>query len=222
MGSWQKKLNDCIRVRVDNRAIVRIAARQTPAFRRHREHQGGCANEDVMKVHVVHWCRNTRGDRFVVQRLRHCVVRFHVALDDPFEAPVIVLAFLHHDPVQLRPLGAVVDERADHVRETGARIELPRLLAREFEILGLPVEQRLDRRLPQHLLRTEVIRDEAPIDPGRGFDFASADRVVPPLREQLDRCRQQVVPRDLRPLLDDLANRLLHRPGPNTCQLEES
>ena len=169
---------------VDDRGIARIAAGQSSALRRHREDQRGGADEDVVKVHVVHRGCDAGGDRFVVQGFRQCVVGLHVPLDDPFEAPIVVLAFLHHDPVHVRACSAVANEEPDHVREPFGRIQVIRFGVRAGELVGLILEQRFHRRFPQRFLRTEVIRDQPAVHAGFRFDLARTDRVVSALREQ--------------------------------------
>ena len=204
-------MNECIGMRRDHRGTRRIAARQRAAFRRHREHQRGGANQDVMEVDVIHRRRDAFRDDLVVQAFRRRVVRLHVAVDDPREAPIVVLPLLHHDPVEFRPPGAVFDEATDDVGELFDRVEPVRGALCNRQILGLVGEQRLDRRLPQAFLRAEVVGDQPAVHAGFGLDLAGTDRVVTALGEQRDRGLQQFVAGHLRPFLDQFALRNSHR-----------
>lgn len=197
-------------MRGDHRRIARIPAGQAPTFGRHREHQRGGAHQDVVEVHVIHRRRDAFGDDLVVQTFRRRVVRLHVPIDDPREAPIVVLPLLHHDPVQLGAVRAVFDEAANHIGELVDRIESIGVLLREREIFRLIDEQCLDRRLPQGLFRTEVVRDEPAINAGFRFDFARADRVVAAFGKKSNRRLQQPVARQLSALLDQLALRRFH------------
>jgi hypothetical protein len=194
----------------DHRGARGIAARQAPAFRRHREHQRGRADQNVVKVHVIHRRCDAFGNDFLVQALRGRVVRFHVPVDDPRETPVVVFAFLHHDPVQLRSVRAELDEAADHVGEPFNRFESVGVLLCEREIRGLVCEQRFDRGLPQHFLRAEVIGDEPAVHARFGLDLACTDGVVAALCEQRNCGLQQLVAGGLRAFLHELAFRDRH------------
>jgi hypothetical protein len=196
---------------IDECRIARITARQTPAFRRHRIDERGGADENVVKVHVIHRRRDAGGNRFVVKLLRQRVIRFDEAIDDPRQTPVIVFTFLHHDAVDFRALGAEPDECANHVGKARLRVETARCCVHERQIAGVIFEQRLHRRFPQRFLRTEVISDQATLHAGRRFDFTRADCVVTAFREERDRGRHQTVPRHLGAFLDQFAGGLFHR-----------
>jgi len=203
-------------VRFDELLVVRISTGKTAALGRHCEHQRGAAGQDVVKVQVVHrWC-DAGGNGALVHRLRGRVVRRNVPLDDPCEPPVVVLAFLHHDPIHLGMLGAVANERADHVREALGRIDSLIVSLPESEVRSVILEERVHRGLPQRFLRAEVVRDEATIHAGGGLDLPCADRIVAALRKRMDCGRQQPATCELGALLDRLTGR--HRKG-ITCQV---
>ena len=171
---------------------------------------------------MLHRRRDACGDDRLVQTFRRRVVRLHVPVDDPREAPIVVFPLLHHDPVQLRPMRAVFHEAADHVGESVDRIESVGALLRECEFFRLIVEQRFDRGFPQRLFRTEVVGDEPAIHARLRFDFARADRVVAAFGEQRDRPFQQPVARHLSALLDQLALRRLHRTRPLNLSIDKN
>ncbi len=173
-------------------------------------------------MHVVHRRRDTRGNHFVVQALRGRVVRLHVPVDDPRETPIVVFALLHHDPVQLRPVRAELDEAADHVGEPIDRFESVGVLLCEREFCGLVFEQRFDRGLPQRLLRAEVIGDEPAVHARFGLDLARADGVVAALGEQRNGRFQQLVAGRLRAFLHQLAFRNRHRREPVNLSIDKN
>lgn len=198
---------------IDERRIAWIAAGQTPTFRRHRIDQRGCADQNVVEVHVIHRRRDPGINRFVVQFFRQREIGPHKVIDDPRETPVIVFALLHHDAIHFRALRAETDECADHIREARPRIETTRFFVREREVPCVIFEQRFHRRFPQRFLRAEVICDQPALHTGRGFDFTRADRVVTAFGEERNGGGQQTVPGHLGSFLDQFTRGFFHRSG---------
>ena len=107
---------------IDDCGIARIVAGQTQAFRRHRKDQRCCANQNVVKVHVLHGRRDARLDGLVIQALAQRVIGFDETIDNPREPPVVVFALLHHDSIHLGR-SALWRNAARIVRQSRPRIE---------------------------------------------------------------------------------------------------
>jgi hypothetical protein len=196
-------------VRFGDGFVGRVDPGHVLALGRLREEQTCCTEDDVVEAHGGD-CRHEAARLCLLHDSCHRAgQRLHVMIGEPAHAGSVALALVVHQSHELGPPREEANEAAQQLLELSALVPArlaPRLGGDRGDLLREFLERVRDRRPPERLLATEVVREQTQVGAGALGDVARARAVEAPLGEDLERGRE-----------DALARRTCgHRSGPSS------